>query len=307
MFLSFDLEHGGEECGIVQISGEFLKISISGDQPRADIASSICRNPDYFDSYVNPGDDTIWNQRAIGVHHLTASDSRIANADDLATVWERFNTWIDRHTSPDDTIVLVAWNGSTCDLKWLWKVTQAPLSVLSLSSKIKYFIDPYRVIKKYTKGGIHPSVSKIESLELGVVWSFISKRNFNGKHNSIEDVRAQTDVITHEQFVRYIDTSFAVQDVLEIFTATQRKAFQKGMESIRPVHSPWTEITPENDIIWEPDSADSYTGRDGGGLPGPTTYIQQVARNAVTLACMFFAILPWRFFVIVAERTNKYL
>ena len=193
-----------------------------------------------------------------------------------------------------------------CDLKWLWKVTQAPLSALHLSSKIKYFIEPYRVIKKYKEGGLHPSNSKIESLELGVVWTFISKRNFNKKHNSLEDVRAQTDVITHDQFVRYIDTGFAVQDVLDIFTATQRRSFLKGMESIRPVHEPWIEVTPEHDVTWEPDSADSYTGRSGGGFPGPTAYIQQIARNAVSLACMFFAVLPWSFFVLVAQRTQKY-
>ena len=306
VFLSFDLEHGGEECGILQISGEFLKISLSGDRPRYDTASAIQRNPDCFDSYVNPGDEAIWDPEAIGVHKLTPTDSRITNADDIGTVWERFNIWIDRHTSPEDTIVLVAWNGATCDLKWLWKVTQAPLSALHLSSKIKYFIDPYRVIKKYKEGGLHPSNSKIESLELGVVWTFISKRNFNKKHNSLEDVRAQTDVITHDQFVRYIDTGFAVQDVLDIFTATQRRSFLKGMESIRPVHEPWIEVTPEHDVTWEPDSADSYTGRSGGGFPGPTAYIQQIARNAVSLACMFFAVLPWSFFVLVAQRTQKY-
>ena len=247
--MSFDLEHGGKECGIVQISGEFLKILLSSDQPRADIASSIWHNSDCFDLYVNPGDNAVWDPHAIGVHKLTASDSRIVNADDLATVWARFTMWIDRHTSPDNTIVFVAYNGATCDLKWLWKVTQAPLLALDLPSKIKYFVDPYRVIKKYTGGGLHPSKSKIESLELGVVWSYISKRNFNGQHNSLEDIRAQTDIIIHDQFVRYIDTSFAVQNVTDIFTATQRKSFQKGMESIRPVHSPWTEITPENNVI----------------------------------------------------------
>ena len=94
------------------------------------------------------------------------------------------------------------------------------------------------MIKKYKDGGLHPSKSKIESLELDVVWSFISKRNFNTQHNSLKDVRAQTDVITHDQFVRYIDTGFAAQNVLDIFTATQRKSFLKGMESIRPVHEP---------------------------------------------------------------------
>ena len=97
-----------------------------------------------------------------------------------------------------------------------------------------------------------------------------------------------------------------MQDILDIFTATQRKSFQKRMESIHPVHSPLIEITPENDVIREPDSAGSYTGRSGGGFPGPTAYIQQVVRNAVSLACIFSAILPWSFFVLVAQRTEKY-
>ena len=37
---------------------------------------------------------------------------------------------------------------------------------------------------------------------------------------------------------------------LDIFTATQRKSFQNRVESIRPVHSPWTEMTLFNDVIW---------------------------------------------------------
>ena len=73
VFLSFSVEHSGEEHGI-----------------RADKASSIWRNPDCFVSYVNPGDDTVWNPQAIRkrVQKLTASNSRIINADDIVTVWE---------------------------------------------------------------------------------------------------------------------------------------------------------------------------------------------------------------------------
>ena len=73
-------------------------------------------------------------------------------------------------------------------MKWLWKVTQAHGSPNLFPERIQYFIDPYRVIKKYEKGGLHPLVSKIDSLELGVVWKFITDKNFNGKHDSLEDV-----------------------------------------------------------------------------------------------------------------------
>ena len=55
--------------------------------------------------------------------------------------------------------------------------------------------------------------------------------------------------------------------------------------------SPWTKITPDNDAILEPDSADSYTGRSGGGFLEPVH---------------LFVILPWSFFVLVAERTEEY-
>jgi hypothetical protein len=50
--------------------------------------------------------------------------------------------------SPAEMVVLVAWNGETCNLKWLWRLTQAPNSRYSLPDNIKYFIDPYRVIEK---------------------------------------------------------------------------------------------------------------------------------------------------------------
>ena len=67
---------------------------------------------------MNPGDDAIWDKQAIGVHKLTALNSRIANTDvdAIAIVWKQFNMWIDRHTSLNDIIVLVDWNGGTCDL-----------------------------------------------------------------------------------------------------------------------------------------------------------------------------------------------
>ena len=158
-------------------------MDLLGTRPRSDTAENIERLSATFNAYVNPGDGAIWDQEASRVNGLTRSDPRIRQASDIDAVWADFKKWIRDNTKPDDIIVLVAWNGKSCDLKWLWKLTQAPRSTLSMPTKIQYFIDPYRVIQKYTKGGLHPNVSKIDSLELGVVWQFITKNNFNSIHH----------------------------------------------------------------------------------------------------------------------------
>ena len=75
--------------------------------------------------------------------------------------------------SLSETVVLVAWNGEVCDLKWLWRLTQAPNSRYSLPENIKFFIDPYRVIEKYKSCGFNKTKSKIEAYELGVVWKYV--------------------------------------------------------------------------------------------------------------------------------------
>ena len=78
------------------------------------------------------------------------------------------------------------------------------------------------------------------------------------------------------------------------------------MESVRPVHKPWMEISPRADIIWEPRCLDQYTGPLGGSEPGPTTWIKDVVHRADSLACIFLAIIPWSFFEMIAKWTSKY-
>jgi hypothetical protein len=43
----------------------------------------------------------------------------------------------------------------------------------------------------------------------------------NGAHNSIMDVRAQTDIVTHQQFIPYFDVSKSVRLIENIFTKTE--------------------------------------------------------------------------------------
>ena len=94
-----------------------------------------------------------------------------------------------------EIVILVAWNGENCDLKWLWKITQAPRSRLSFPPQIQFFVDPYCVITSFKLCPLHKSKSKLEGYDLGSVWKYIKGQNLNGAHNSLIYVKAQTDIL----------------------------------------------------------------------------------------------------------------
>jgi hypothetical protein len=80
---------------------------------------------------------------------------------------QQFCEWFDEMTRQYAAVIFVAWNGEKCDLKWLWCLTQAPNAIYHLPEKLRYFIDPFRVINKYTSCKIHRTKSHVESLSLG--------------------------------------------------------------------------------------------------------------------------------------------
>ena len=51
---------------------------------------------------------------------------------------------------------MIAYNGETCDLKWIWRLTQAPGLPYVMPKNLKYFIDPLRVIKNYKGCKLNP-------------------------------------------------------------------------------------------------------------------------------------------------------
>ncbi len=113
----------------------------------SDYADDIERVADTFNSYVNPEVlSEYWDQRSISVHGILLDDERLKNAGNMRTVWPEFQRWFWSIVSLSETVVLVAWNGEVCNLKWLRRLTQAPNSRYSLPANIKFFIDPYRVI-----------------------------------------------------------------------------------------------------------------------------------------------------------------
>ena len=64
-YLSFDIETAGEYAGIVQMSGEIFRLALEqgGKSKRKDTATSVRREVDTFNKYVNPGSGAIWSEQ----------------------------------------------------------------------------------------------------------------------------------------------------------------------------------------------------------------------------------------------------
>ena len=87
----------------------------------------------------------------------------------------------------------------SCDLKWLWRLTQAPGSALDMSDKIEFFLDPELVIRKRASCKLHKSKSKILGTQLATVWAFVHNLAVipedKAFQDSLVDVQAQTDIV----------------------------------------------------------------------------------------------------------------
>ena len=128
---------------------------------------------------------------------------------------------------PDQCGILVAWNGQSCDMEWIYRLTQSPNSSLNMPPKIKYFIDPMKVIKHYKSCKLNSKHSKLETLSLSSVWKFINGRILYGAHNSLVDAKTQTDVVIHPYFIGYLNKTNSIQSVNDIFQKkTQNRVHQ---------------------------------------------------------------------------------
>ena len=104
VFVSLDIEHGGDKCGICQISADFTTHDgTSAGQP--------------FNEYVRPPQSAIWSQASIDVHGLHKNDPRIKEADPIEAVWARFVDRVESIVEAPKHGVIVAWNGKFCDME----------------------------------------------------------------------------------------------------------------------------------------------------------------------------------------------
>ena len=162
VFVSLDLETGGEGCGIVQISAEIVrpvlqregemtaKDQLAGPVERGTTQYNDESNPGgtLFNEYVNPGEDAEWSEEATEVTGLTKGDPRITMARSLNDVWTSFCLYIHNNIAEDERGVIFAYNGAGCDMKWLWRLTQAPNSTKLLPERLAFYMDPLKIMKK---------------------------------------------------------------------------------------------------------------------------------------------------------------
>jgi hypothetical protein len=67
--MSLDLEHGGDYCGILQLSAEMLRVRIGeGRSVSHDKLDGFESHPNVFNKYVNPGNNAIWDEHLTAIH-----------------------------------------------------------------------------------------------------------------------------------------------------------------------------------------------------------------------------------------------
>ena len=166
-------------------------------------------------------------------HGLHQNDPNILAAQDMDTVWGQFIEYTNTIVQDGEAVILTAYNGETCNLRWLWKLTQAPNAPYIMPPQIKFFLDPLKVIKEYKSCPIHKSKSRLESLELGCVWSYLKedRPNLNGAHSSLVDAIAQTDIIIHIYFQPFVDKTQSIRTIEALFGAREQAEMRKKMVS----------------------------------------------------------------------------
>lgn len=251
VFVSLDVETAGEEVGVAQLSAEIFRLNCIPTKNKkgknkekinigADTATHIRRDPEVFKKYIKPEGNAEWCPRSVQVHHLTASHPSIVDTDNIHKVWGRFVDWTNRKVGVDETGILVAYHGEACNLKRIWRLTQAPGSSLAMPDKMKLFLDPELIMwsKKLCK--LHPSKSKTAGTALSTVWSYIHTNGLLDDqhwHASLVNVRAQTGIVVAPRFVPWINRDTTILTINKTCADAVTREWKKRVEPIRPVHA----------------------------------------------------------------------
>ena len=163
-------------------------------------------------------------------------------------MWNSFCLWIRQNVAEDKHGVIVAYSGAGSDMKWIWRLTQAPYAPHEMPPRLDYYMDPYKMINKWKscpwnlKSKHQQKLDfnrQLKSLSLSAVWSYINSReSLEGAHDSLVNARAQTDLIIHKAFIPFLDRTESLAPIEKIFGANQLRKMQRDMEPIRPFHTP---------------------------------------------------------------------
>ncbi len=115
---SMDIETGGEFYVLIQLSAQIFRLSPTNE---------AMIEQEEFNKYIKPPRGAIWDQQAVDIHGMNAASPKIVEAERITHVWSNFCQFLERHINPTETCLLIAYNGETCDLQWIWKLSQAPI------------------------------------------------------------------------------------------------------------------------------------------------------------------------------------
>ena len=107
LFVSFDIETGGEDYVILQISVECFRLD------RDVTKCGGIRLSNTFNSYVKPSESAAWSDHVIKIHGLHKEHPSIIHATPLEIVWEPFISYTNVNVLIGKQGILVAWNDET--------------------------------------------------------------------------------------------------------------------------------------------------------------------------------------------------
>ena len=316
VFISMDLEHGGQDCGITQLSAQLFRFVNNTTDRRKRLVTSIKEKKSYFEhheiieeifnKYVKPPSTAKWDQHCINTTTLNKHHPKIQSADNIEIVWQQFIEFLHRHITSTDKGILVTWNGTSCDLDWLYRITQTPESSLSFPSRVVYSIDPYQCIRSYKSCKFNPTKSKLESLSLSSVYKYAFGYELSNAHDSIFDVKAQTKIVLHKNFQHIYAMKNSIKPISCIFNTKTKNRVMKLMEPERPVHGNWK--ADEEAGNWKTPSSNRYLGgSQGGGKYGPSNQIMNLAsKESCELIDIYLAYADLSLWKTIAKCSQKY-
>ena len=238
------------------------------------------------------------------VHKLGPNHPKIMAAKPIEAVWPDFEATINQWTKNGGKKgLVVAWSGETCDIQWLFNVTEVShKGSLKLPKGLSYFMDPCQVISHYKSCPLNEKNRGEVGHALEIVYCFVTgKTTLVNAHDAIVDATAQLEVILDERFKLFMDKPKSIKLMKDVFTKKAQKKQEQVDELKRKVPPGWTEDYTTFRI---PKTEQTYQGSGGGPDYGPTRQCREAANGGLT--DLFYFFMPVSLLQKIATSSEHY-